>query len=323
MVGKVYLVGAGPGDPGLLTLRARELLEEADLVLYDGLVGRGVLRLIPRGTAKLRVAKGPRHRDRFPQSRINERLIAMAARGKRVVRLKGGDALLFSRGAEEAEELRSRGIPYEIVPGVPSALAAPAYAGIPLTERGIASSVAVVTGRESPSPHHPPVDWHRLARGAHTIVVLMGVATLGRIARRLRAAGLASGTPIAAIQWATTRQQRTTLFTLAEASNRSMLRRLGSPSVLVVGPTVRHAMRLGWSPHETRWTSPRFRRMISQGSRGRLRRDPLKEPPVGRGTRRRSAVVRPAVPAPRHPGRLGNGGKAPAQGTTIGPRGER
>lgn len=263
-IGKVYLVGAGPGDPGLLTGRAREVLREADIVLYDGLVGRGVLRLIPQRTPRLRVAKGPRHRDRFPQARISRRMIAEAEAGRVVVRLKGGDALLFSRGGEEAASLRARGIPYEIVPGITSAMAAPAYAGIPLTERGIASSVAIVTGRESASPGHPPVDWHRLGRSVDTLVILMGVATWKKVARELRASGLEPDTPIAAVRWATTSRQRTTLFTLAEAARPSVRARLASPSVLVIGPTVRHAARLGWYPREARWASPRFLRSAPQ-----------------------------------------------------------
>ena len=278
--GRVYLVGAGPGDPGLLTVRGREVLRSADVVLYDGLVGRGVLRWIPRNARRLRVAKGPRHHDRFPQPRISEILVREATAGRRVVRLKGGDALLFSRGGEEAETLRARGIPYEIVPGVTSALAGPSFAGIPLTERGLASSVAIVTGRESEVPHHRPVDWEGLSRSADSLVVLMGVATLPRIARALLNAGRSPETPVAAVEWATTPRQRTTLFTLGEATGAPLHRRLESPAVLVIGPTVIRGDRWKWYPREVRWTSPRFRRLAA-----RYRYDPSSgEPiPLGRG----------------------------------------
>lgn len=259
--GKVYLVGAGPGDPGLLTLRGRDVLRRADVVLYDGLVGRGVLRYISPRARRVRVAKGPRHRDRFPQARISEILIREASAGRCVVRLKGGDALLFSRGGEEAETLRAHSIPFEVVPGVTSALAGPAYAGIPLTERGFASSVVIVTGRESESPDHPPVDWRGLARSADTLVILMGVATLPHIARELRRGGRSSDTPMSAVEWATTRRQRTLLFTLGEATRVARTHALASPAVFVLGPTVMRGHRLTWSPNDRRWTSPAFRRM--------------------------------------------------------------
>jgi uroporphyrinogen III methyltransferase/synthase len=262
--GTVYLVGAGPGNPGLLTIRGRQVLRLADVVFYDGLVGRGVLRLIPRRTRKLRVAKGPRHRGRFPQARINQLLVMEAEAGRQVVRLKGGDAFLFSRGGEEAETLRKRGIRFEVVPGVTSALAGPAFAGIPLTERQYASSVAIATGRESGSPLHRAVNWAGLARSADTLVILMGVATLSRVARQLLDGGLPPDTPVAAVQWATTPRQRTLLFTLGEANGNSLRTRLRSPCVLVVGPTVVLAHRLNWNPRETRWASARFVRVAKR-----------------------------------------------------------
>lgn len=293
--GKVYLVGAGPGDPGLLTVRGREVLRTAEVVLYDGLVGRRILRWIPRGARRLRVAKGPKHRDRFPQSKISEILLREAMAGRRVVRLKGGDALLFSRGGEEAETLRARGIPYEIVPGVTSALAGPAFAGIPLTERGVASSVAIVTGRESDVPHHRPVDWAGLSRSADSLVVLMGVATLARVARALLKAGRSPETPVASVEWATTSRQRTSLFTLGEATRSAMRRRLHSPAVLVIGPTVVRGYRLNWYRRELRWTSPGFRRLASQ-----VRYDPASGEPLLTGRRRAlpkssSALARPIL----------------------------
>lgn len=297
--GKVYLVGAGPGDPGLLTVRGREVLRTADVVLYDGLVGRGVLRWIPRGARRLRVAKGPRHYDRFPQSTISAILVREAMAGRRVVRLKGGDALLFSRGGEETETLRARGIPYEIVPGVTSALAGPSFAGIPLTERGVSSSVAFVTGRESEVPDHRPVDWEGLSRSADTLVVLMGIATLPQVARALLKAGRAPETPVASVEWATTRRQRTTLFTLGEATGTKIRKRLESPAVLVIGPTVARGYRLNWYRRETRWTSPRFRRLVA-----RFQYDPSSGEPILNDRRRVSSGPR-SPRARRSRGRLG------------------
>lgn len=280
--GKVYLVGAGPGDPGLLTLRARELLGRADVVLYDGLVSRGVLRWIPRTAQKRRVAKGPTRRDRFPQSEIDRLMVAEATAGKTVVRLKGGDPLLFSRGGEEAEWLRAHGIRFEIVPGVSSALAAPAYSGITLTERGLASSVAFVTGHGSDAPPQHDVDWTRLAHGVDTLVIMMGVATLKTVAARLRAAGLAAETPVAAIQWGTTRRQRSWRFTLEEAARGAVAARIESPSVLVIGPTVLRAYRRNWYPQERRWASPGFLRTVRTADRPARARPRHSGPAEGR-----------------------------------------
>ncbi len=262
--GRVYLVGAGPGDPGLLTVRGQQVLRLADVVFYDGLVGREVLRLIPRRARRRRVAKGPRHQDPFPQSRINQLLVREAKAGRQVVRLKGGDAFFFSRGGEEVEALRRQGIPFEVVPGVTSALAGPAFAGIPLTERRYASSVTIATGRESGSPHHRPVNWAGLARSADTLVIMMGVATWKQVARQLLDGGLPPDTPVAAIRWATTPIQRTLLFTLGEADRRSLRARLRSPAVLVVGPVAALAHRLNWNVRETRWASARYLRVAKR-----------------------------------------------------------
>lgn len=261
---KVYLVGAGPGDPSLLTIRGREVLQTADVVYYDGLVSPEVLRHIPRGVRKVRVGKVRPQRGHVSQSRINDLLVAEARAGRTVVRLKGGDPFLLSRGGEEAEALREKGIRFEIVPGVTSALAAPAFAGIPLTRRHWASSVAIVTGRESSSSPHASVDWTELARSVDTLVILMGVARLPRIARALLDAGLSANTPVASVRWATTPRQRTVLFTLGEALRKGVRDRLRSPSVLVVGPTSAQAYRLQWNPRESRWVSPGFARVARQ-----------------------------------------------------------
>ncbi len=269
--GRAYLVGAGPGDPGLLTIRGRQVLQLADVVLYDGLVGQGLLRLIPRGVRKLRVAKGPHSRNGYPQSDINELLVREAKAGRQVVRLKGGDALLFSRGGEEAEVLREHRIPFEVIPGISSALAAPAYAGIPVTDRRYSSSVAMVTGHESADKPNRSVHWGRLARSADTLVILMGVASWQSVAKELLDSGLDPETPVAAIRWATTRRQRTALFTLGEAGNSSLRARLQAPSVMVVGRTVALAPQLRWFREDRRSASRRFLRAAA-----RLRRDAAK-----------------------------------------------
>jgi len=262
--GKVYLVGAGPGDPGLITVRGREVLKRADVVLYDGLVSRGVLRLIQPRARKLRVAKGPRVQDAFPQSQINQLLVQEAKAGRQVVRLKGGDAWFFSRGGEEAEMLREHRIPFEVVPGISSALAAPTYAGVPVTDRRYSSSVAWVTGHESASKRAHTVRWGRLARSVDTLVILMGVASWGTIAKDLKDAGLSPDTPVAAIRWATTQQQRTELFTLGESQRPSLRARLRSPSILVVGRSVALAPRLEWYRGERCSASRRFLRVAAR-----------------------------------------------------------
>jgi uroporphyrinogen III methyltransferase/synthase len=296
--GKVYLVGAGPGGPDLLTIRGRQVLRLADVVVYDGLVGRGVLRLIPRRTRRLRVAKGPRERDPFPQSRIDRLLVEEANSGKQVVRLKGGDAWIFSRGGEEAEMLREHRVPFEVVPGVSSALAAPTYAGIPVTDRRYSSSVAIVTGHESAEKPGRSVHWGRLARSVDTLVVLMGVASWESIATELRDAGLSPDTPVATIRWATTGQQRTELFTLGEARRASLRARLRSPSVVVVGRTVALAPQLRWYRGERRSASRRFLRVAARLrlERANARRaGPIPEPRKRGRTKHRPRVL----PRPR------------------------
>jgi uroporphyrinogen III methyltransferase/synthase len=239
--GTVYLVGAGPGDPSLLTLRARDLLASSDIVVYDHLVNPVLLGHAP-ASAHREYAGKVGHGVQHAQHEIEQRLIACARRQLRVVRLKGGDPLLFGRGGEEALALARAGVPYEIVPGVSSALAAPAYAGIPLTQRGIASSVAIVAG-------HCARECNRLhitTAGADTIVVLMGLANMRLIARRLIEAGRAVDTPAAAIQWATHGNQRVitgTLGTLPDAMGRHAL---SPPAVIVVGEVVRLRDVLAW-----------------------------------------------------------------------------
>src|SRR6516165_3224498 len=203
----VALVGAGPGDPGLLTVRGAELLRRADVVLYDSLAETSLLALAPPAAERVFVGKRPG--APMPQDEIDALLVAHARAGRRVVRLKGGDPFVFGRGGEEAAALAAAGIPFEVVPGVTSALAAPAYAGIPVTHRGVASHVTVVTGHEDPAKGRADVDWERLAGVGGTLVVLMGAGRVGVIAERLLAGGLPAGTPVAAVQHGTRPEQIT------------------------------------------------------------------------------------------------------------------
>ena len=211
--GIVYLVGAGPGDPGLLTLKARDLLRSCDVVVYDYLVNPELLRLAGPRAERVYVGKVGGGRQ-TPQEEINRLLVNRATRGERVVRLKGGDSFLFGRGGEEAEALRAASIPFEVVPGVSSALAVPAYAGIPLTHRALSSSVAVVTGTGAGEGSHSPQAFRELS-SADTIVILMGVSHLREIAGELIALGRSAGTPAAVIRWGTYEGQQTVTGTLA------------------------------------------------------------------------------------------------------------
>lgn len=223
----VALVGAGPGDPDLLTLRAARLLEQADVVVHDALVGAGVLALIPDHVERIDVGKRPGRAT--PQEMISAVLVHLARHGRRVVRLKGGDPFVFGRGGEEAIELERAGIDVEVVPGISSSVAAPAAAGIPVTHRGVSAGYTVVTGHRRPG--ETPVNWRALARVGNTIAVLMGVAHRGEIAAELQAGGLAADTPVAAVESATTGHQRVIRCTLAELGDTEV----ASPAVIVIG----------------------------------------------------------------------------------------
>jgi uroporphyrin-III C-methyltransferase len=236
--GTVYLVGAGPGDPGLLTLRAADLLAGATEIYYDHLVSDGVLARCPPGARLVNVGKIG-HGPQTAQHDIERQLVNAARAGHRVVRLKGGDPMLFGRGAEEALALEAAGVPFEVVPGVSSALAVPASAGIPLTARGYASSVAIVTGHSLAGAPAP-------IPSADTIVVLMGVSNAAAIRDQLIAVGLAPSTPAAVVEWGTCDRQRAvdcTLFELPEAIARHGF---GPPAILVIGEVVRLRTRLDW-----------------------------------------------------------------------------
>ncbi|MGD9856856.1 MAG: uroporphyrinogen-III C-methyltransferase, partial [Planctomycetaceae bacterium] len=243
--GKVYLVGAGPGDPGLLTLRGAACLAEADEVLYDGLVNPLLLRLTPAHASRTSRAPGPEGR-RLDQDEINSRLIALARSGKTVVRLKGGDPFIFGRGAEEAEALAQAGIPFEVVPGITAATAAAEYAGISLTHRGSSSAVAYITGHEDPGKPRSALDYAALARFPGTLVFYMGLHRLPAITSALMRAGMPWATPAAVICRASTPQQRTVIASLGDLPDRVTAAGLRPPSLIVVGPCVERREGLAW-----------------------------------------------------------------------------
>ncbi|MDX6304294.1 MAG: uroporphyrinogen methyltransferase / synthase [Blastocatellia bacterium] len=242
--GTVYLVGAGPGDPGLLTIKARDLLASCDVVIYDYLVNPEMLSSVRAGADHIYVGKvgGGQH---APQDEINNLLVTHAQNGQRVVRLKGGDPFLFGRGAEEAEILRKAGVAFEVVPGISAALAVPAYAGIPLTKRGLSSSVAVLTGARGGEGAPENSALANLA-SVDTLVVLMGAAHLRQIAKDLVAAGRSAQTPAAIIRWGTYEGQQTvtgTLETIAVEAERVGMK---APAVIIVGEVVRLREHLNW-----------------------------------------------------------------------------
>ena len=243
--GRVYLVGAGPGDPGLMTVRGLEALRRADVVVYDRLVNPLLLDEAPM-TARRIFAGKHAGAHCLPQSRINALLIDEAREGHVVVRLKGGDPFVFGRGGEEALALDDAGIPFEVVPGVSAAVAVPAYAGIPVTHRGLGSSFAVVTGHEDPDKGAPTVDWGRLATAVDTLVVLMGVKSLPRIVAELIAHGRSPATPVALIRWGTTEAQETVIGTLSDIVTHAARARLEPPVLTVIGDVVRLRDRLEW-----------------------------------------------------------------------------
>lgn len=234
MPGEVWLVGAGPGDPGLLTLRAAEALKRADLVLHDALPGRAVLRLVRPGAEIVPVGK---RKGAAPvtQARINARLIAGARAGLRVVRLKGGDPFVFGRGGEEAQALDAAGIPWKVVPGVTAGTAAPAAAGIPLTHRGVASAVTFVTGHDEAGDLPGAVNWDALSHLGGTIAAFMALSRLDEIALRLLAGGRAPATPVAIIAQATTADQRVLHSTLGTCTLDARRAGLPTPALVVIG----------------------------------------------------------------------------------------
>lgn len=241
---KVYLVGAGPGAPELITVRGLKVLREASIVLYDRLVHPQLLQEAPPDAKQLYVGK-EENLHCVPQGQINHLLVAYAQRGECVVRLKGGDPFVFGRGGEEAEALAAAGVPFEIVPGVSSAIAAPAYAGIPVTHRRYASSFAVITGHEE-NGRETMHDWAKLATAVDTLVVLMGLKTLPRIVYQLLLHGRAPETPVALVRWGTRSEQETLVGTLHDIVEKAAHRRLSSPVVTIIGEVVSLRDQLRW-----------------------------------------------------------------------------
>lgn len=243
-LGKVYLVGAGPGDPGLFTLRGKELLESADTVIYDYLANPKLLEFCPKDCEFIYVGKkGGAHT--LPQEEINNLLVAKAKEGKRVVRLKGGDPFLFGRGGEEIEALIKEGIPFEVVPGVTSAIAVPAYAGIPVTHRNFTSTLAIITGHEAEDKEESKINFSALAK-VGTLVFLMGVKNLPYIVENLIKAGKSSHTPCAVIQWGTTPKQKTVMGTLENIGEEVKKEGISAPAIIVVGDVVKLRKDFNW-----------------------------------------------------------------------------
>ncbi len=239
MTGKVYLVGAGPGDPGLITVKGLKLVQQADVILYDRLIPMELLAEAGADAECVDVGKLPT-KHRLSQDEINRLIVEHAQQGKMVVRLKGGDPFVFGRGGEEALACYAAGIPFEVVPGISSAIAVPAYAGVPVTHRNIASAFTVFTGHEDPTKPESGIDYAALAAAARlgTLVLLMGVSHLPEITARLLSEGIAFDTPAICIEWGTTPKQRTVEGTLATLPKKVHSAGIQSPALTVIGSVV-------------------------------------------------------------------------------------
>jgi uroporphyrin-III C-methyltransferase len=243
--GKVYLVGAGPGDPKLLTIKAAELIKEADVLIYDRLgVNDEILNMAPAKAEKIFVGKRTGQHD-IPQDQITNIIIEKAKQGGKIVRLKGGDPFIFGRGGEEAEALVAEGIEFEVVPGVSSSVAAPMYAGIPLTHRDYAASVAIITGHRA-GDAEKPVDWVKIANAVDTMVILMGVESLEGIVSKLLAGGISPNKPVAMVESGTLPQQRTLISTLGKVVGEAEAKDIKPPSVILIGEVAILGRKLAW-----------------------------------------------------------------------------
>ena len=245
MTGKVYLVGAGPGDSKLITLRAVELLQKADVVLYDRLVSKKIISMIPKSTEKIYVGREVGD-DTTHQNNTNELMVKFAKSKKNIVRLKGGDPIIFGRGGEEAEYLKENNVKYEIVPGITSGIGSATYAGIPLTHRKYASSVVFVTGHEDPEKNNESVKWQRLAKSVDTIVIMMGLSRIDVICKQLVVGGLDKQTPVAVIQNGTTPQQKMIIGTVSNIAKLVKINKIKPPTNIIIGKVVDLSSVIGW-----------------------------------------------------------------------------
>lgn len=243
--GKVYLVGAGPGDPGLITVKGLACIKQADVIVYDRLVDESILKETRADAEKIYVGKASDYHT-LEQGMINQLLIQKAHEGKVIVRLKGGDPFVLGRGGEEAEALAKNHIPFEVVPGVSSAVAVPAYAGIPVTHRGVASSVMIVTGHKAPEGSELKIAWDKISAASDTLVILMGLGNLVYIVDQLVKNGKSLSTPIAVITQGTTGRQRCVIGTLEDIMVKVKSDNLQPPSVVVVGDVVKLRNYLRW-----------------------------------------------------------------------------
>ena len=245
MTGKVYLVGAGPGDSKLITLKAVELLKKADVVLYDRLVSKKIISLIPKTAKKIYVGRAVGD-DTTHQNTTNDLMLKYAKSKKNIVRLKGGDPIIFGRGGEEAEFLKAHKVKYEIIPGITSGIGSATYAGIPLTHRNYSSSVVFVTGHEDPEKKKEAVKWKRLAKSVDTIVIMMGLSRIDIICKQLIAGGLDKTTPVAVIQNGTTHQQRMVKGNVSNIAKYVKAEKITPPTNIIIGKVVDLSDTLGW-----------------------------------------------------------------------------
>lgn len=245
MTGKVFIVGAGPGDPKLITLKAVESIKSADIVLYDRLVSKKIVAMIPKRAEKMYVGRDVGD-DYKHQDTTNDMMVKFAKKNKIVVRLKGGDPFIFGRGGEEAEFLRKHKVKYEIIPGITSGIGSAEYSGIPLTHRKFASSVVFVTGHEDAKKSEGVVDWKKLAKAVDTIVIMMGLSRIDIISKKLISGGLGKNTPVAVIQNGTTDEHRMIKGTLSNISKKISEAKIKPPSIIVVGKVVNLSDKIGW-----------------------------------------------------------------------------
>jgi len=245
MTGKVFIVGAGPGDPKLITLKAVEAIKSSDVVLYDRLVSKKIVSMIPKKSQKLYVGRDVGD-DYKHQDTTNDIMVKFAKKNKNVVRLKGGDPFIFGRGGEEAEFLKKHNVKYEIIPGITSGMGSAEYSGIPLTHRNYASSVVFVTGHEDAKKKEGVVDWKRLAKSVDTIVIMMGLSRLDMISKKLISGGLDKSTPVAVIQNGTTDEHKMIKGTLSNISKKVKEGKVKPPTIIIVGKVVKLSDKIGW-----------------------------------------------------------------------------